>query len=82
MKIHLKPSVVIIAILKKSCQSFDRYANVYEFIMIGFLLLYEPGHEKTRFLHRRKKGTDQLCSNSTADQRLCSSESDSTFLFY
>ena len=33
--------------------------------------LHEPSHEKTNNLHSENKGADQLCSNCTADQRLC-----------
>ena len=39
---------------------------------------YVPPHEKTKFLHMQNKGPDQLCSNCTADQRLCICYSDST----
>ena len=50
----------------------------------GFL---EPRHEKTEFLliyAKTKTQIDQLCSNCTADQRLCFRSSDSirTFFFF
>ena len=34
-------------------------------------VLYELHHEKTGFFVCENKGEDQLCSNCTADQRLC-----------
>ena len=43
-----------------------------EFIFrISSVFSYEPHHEKTGFSHMRKQGADQLCSNCTADLRLC-----------
>ena len=44
----------------------------------GLLFSYEPHHEKTRFVHMRKKGVDQRCSHCTADQRFCFRYADST----
>ena len=45
----------------------------------------EPRHEKTGFCLCKNKGADQLCSNCTADQRLCirytdSANSSSTYI--
>ena len=37
----------------------------------------EPLHKKTKNLHMRKQGANQLCSNCTADQRLCFCDMDS-----
>ena len=34
-----------------------------------FPCVYEPRHEETEFCPCDNKGADQLCSNSTADQR-------------
>ena len=48
---------------------------------LGSKFLYGPHHVKTGFLHMRKqrvKDADQLCSNCTADQRLCFHYTDST----
>ena len=42
------------------------------------ILLIEPRHEKTGFLHMRKKDADQLRGNREADQRLCFRYTDST----
>ena len=35
------------------------------------VVLTEPLHEKTGFLHMQNKDADQLCGDRTADQRLC-----------
>ena len=56
---------------------------------MGFIiyLLFELRHEKTGFYICQNKGADQLCSydqlcsNCTADQRLCFRYIDSTITF-
>ena len=40
--------------------------------------IYKPHHEKNRVCLCDNKGADQLCSNYTADQRLCFRYTDST----
>ena len=42
------------------------------------VVLFEPVMRKQAFCICKNKGTDQLCSNHTADQRLCSRYIDST----
>ena len=55
------------------------YASIVPISMNRTVLLtLELRHEKTWFLHMRKKVADQLRSNCTADQRLCFRYIDST----
>ena len=68
------------------CFFYMRYVNQYlrtetraecENIDISELL-----NAKNNKLQRKNKGADQLCSNCTAEQRLCFRYTDSKSLFY
>ena len=57
-------------------ERFSHDAAHMKYILV--ITKFEPRHEKTSFLHRQNKAVDQLCSNSTADQRLYFRYIDST----
>ena len=51
---------------------------MYFYLDLLSLPPYDPRLENTELLPMPKKGADQLCSNCTADQRLCLRFTDST----
>ena len=65
-----RPETVLFAPSKSVLSKMDKST---------LISLFEPCHEKKKdFCLCQNKGADQLCSNCTADQRLCFHYADST----